>query len=141
MVSSNFSKRKFEKSEGIGRGPLARLMGSFSSAKILDFLSTFREFDYSITEIAENAGLSQRTVQRELPKLREYGVVKIIRYVGRSQMYKLDTDSSITIKLNDLIAAIVEFDTDKIVAAQNKTTEVTEKIDELRPSIFIEEQQ
>ena len=104
--------------EGLGRGPLSRLLGSFASTKILDFLTTFRGYDYSITEIAVNTGLSWRTVYRELPKLQRYEVIKESRVVGRSRMYQIETGSTITIKLRELIAEVAKFDVDILVTEE-----------------------
>lgn len=71
-------------------GPLESLFSGNATAKILDFLITFQEWDYSETDIANNAGVSVRTVQREMPKLEEYRVVELTRQVGKAKMYRLD---------------------------------------------------
>jgi DNA-binding GntR family transcriptional regulator len=71
-------------------GPLESLFSGNATAKILDFLITFQEWDYSESEIANNAGVSTRTVQRELPKLERYRLVEQIRTVGKAKMYRLD---------------------------------------------------
>ncbi len=71
-------------------GPLESLFSGNATAKILDFLITFQEWDYSETDIANNAGVSVRTVQREMPKLEEYRVVELTRRVGKAKMYRLD---------------------------------------------------
>jgi len=71
-------------------GPLESLFSGNATAKILDFLITFQEWDYSETDIANNAGVSVRTVQREMPKLEECRVVELTRQVGKAKMYRLD---------------------------------------------------
>ena len=96
-------------------GPLERLLGPFASVRILDFLSTFREFDYSITDIARNTGLSSKTVQRELPRLVDYGVVESSRTVGRAQMYRLNRKNPVASKLNELISEVARIDVDRLV--------------------------
>lgn len=112
-------------SVGIGKGPLARLLGSFATIRILDFLTTFRDFDYSVTEIAENVGISWRTAHRVVPKFLEYGLIKESRMVGRSRMYRANMESAITNKLDELIVEIARFDSERIVEAQD-TMQVTE---------------
>ena len=103
---------------GLGEGPLERLLGPFSSIRILDFLSTFREFDYSIADIARNTGLSRKTVERELPRLLEYDVVESSRTVGRAQMYRMKQNSPVASKLNELIAEIARIDSGKLIAEE-----------------------
>jgi len=104
--------------KGLGEGPLERLLGHFASVKMLDFLSTFQEFDYSTTDIARNTGLSLKTVQRELPKLLEYGLIENSRAVGRAQMYRMKQNSPVASKLNELIAEIARIDSGKLIAEE-----------------------
>lgn len=70
-------------------GPLEILFSGNATARILDFLITFQEWDYSESDIASNAGVSVRTVQREIPKLEEYRLVEPTRTVGKAKMYRL----------------------------------------------------
>lgn len=78
------------KEKALESGPLERLFTGNATAKILDFLITFQEWDYSESDIAKNAGISVRTVQREILKLESLRLVKLTRTVGKAKMYKLD---------------------------------------------------
>jgi len=104
------------------RGALERLMGSFSTPKLFDFLSTFREFDYSINEIAQNSRVSSKTVRREIPKLCYYEIVLESRTVGKTKMYKFNTDSKIAQALNYLISEIATFEIENIIEEENLET-------------------
>jgi len=73
-------------------GVLGDLFSGSSTAKILDFLLMFREFDYSETDISRNAGVSTRHIYRSLPKLVDLNLVNQTRMSGRSRMYKLNAD-------------------------------------------------
>ena len=95
-------------SNGIGIGPLAGVFGSNVIMKILDFFITFREFDYSINEIAEYAGVSSRSVIREMPILLSYNILIKSRTIGRSQMFKLNTDSQISLELMKISLIIAD---------------------------------
>ena len=75
------------------KGVLEWLISGSASAKLLDFFVTYKDFDYSETDIAESAGVSPRTVFRELPKLQSAGLIKFTRNVGRAKMFKLDPES------------------------------------------------
>ncbi|MGH9934207.1 MAG: hypothetical protein ACRD3Z_03720 [Nitrososphaerales archaeon] len=71
-------------------GPLESLFSGNATAKILDFLIAFQDWDYSESDIANNAGVSVRTVQREISKLERYRLVTLTRTVGKAKMYKLE---------------------------------------------------
>ena len=66
------------------------------AAKLLDFFVTYRDFDYSETDIANSSGVSKRTVFREIPKMESVGLVKFTRNVGRAKMFKLNPESKAT---------------------------------------------
>jgi len=59
--------------------------------KVLDFLMTFQLFDYPMTEIAKNSGVSYSTLQTFWDKLIENKIVVKTRRVGKSDLYKLNT--------------------------------------------------
>lgn len=59
-------------------------------ARIVDFLMTYSDFDYSESDIARRIGLSNKTVSIELERLSEEGVVKLTRWCGPSQMYRIN---------------------------------------------------
>jgi len=102
-----------KKKDRMDFGPIQRLFGSNAVTQVIDFLSTFREFDYSINEIAENTGIHRRTVSRVLPSLEYYGVVENVRKIDRANMYKLNGDSEIAAMICDLSKTVAEYDVDK----------------------------
>jgi DNA-binding transcriptional ArsR family regulator len=59
-------------------------------ARIIDFLMTFSEFDYSESDIARRTGLSKKTVSIELRRLSEEEVVELTRWCGPAQMYRIN---------------------------------------------------
>ena len=74
--------------------------------RVIDFLITYREFDYSLTDIARETEVGWNTLHSFFFVLAEKGIVKEARQVGRAKLYKLDTDNPITkkiIELNNLI--------------------------------------
>jgi DNA-binding Lrp family transcriptional regulator len=77
-------------------GILTRLFSSGSTAKILDFFLDHKEYDYSVSEIAEKTGLSFRTIIKEIPKMEKLGLIINRRKVGRAILYKLnDNEESV----------------------------------------------
>lgn len=71
-------------------GPLETLFSGNATAKIMDFMISSQEWDYSESDIARNSGVSIRTVQREISKLVESKLIKHARPVGNAKMYQLD---------------------------------------------------
>jgi len=104
-----------KKKDRMDFGPIQRLFGSNAVTEVIDFLSTFREFDYSINEIAENTGVHRRTVSRVLPSLEYYGVVVNVRKIDRANMYKLNGDSEIAAMICDLSKTVAEYDVDNLM--------------------------
>lgn len=99
-------------------GPMERLFGSYSATKILDFMTTYRDFDYSITEIAEKIVIHRRTVQRTLPVLLYYQAIKKSRVVGKANMYKINPDSDIVKCLTRLSTTISDYDVNVMMNAE-----------------------
>ncbi len=67
------------------------VFGSNPRIKVLDFLITFQLFDYPLTEIAKNSGVSYLTLQTFWNNLEKNNIVIKTRRVGKSDLYKLNT--------------------------------------------------
>ncbi|MEK6861925.1 MAG: helix-turn-helix domain-containing protein [Nanoarchaeota archaeon] len=67
------------------------IFGKNPVIKVLDFLITFQLFDYSLTEIAKNSGVSYSTLQTFWDKLERNNIVVKTRRIGKSDLYKLNT--------------------------------------------------
>jgi len=67
--------------------------GSNPIMKVLDFLITYQLFDYPLTEIARNSGVSYSTLQTFWEKLEKNKIVVKTRRVGKSDLYKLNTNN------------------------------------------------
>jgi len=67
------------------------IFGNNPIIKVLDFLITFQLFDYPMTEIAKNSGVSYSTLQAFWDKLVRNNIVVKTRRVGKSDLYKLNT--------------------------------------------------
>jgi hypothetical protein len=73
-------------------GVLSNVFSSRAVSQIMDFFLDHKEFDYSPGEIAKKTGLSFRTIFRELPHLEKNQLVYISRKIGKTNMYRLNTD-------------------------------------------------
>ena len=73
-------------------GVLTRIFQTPASAKILDFFLDHKDLDYPLSEIAENSDLSIQTVAREIPNLESLGLITNYRKIGKSMMYRLNSN-------------------------------------------------
>src|SRR5579885_2893246 len=73
-------------------GILSNIFSSRAVSQIIDFFLDHKEFDYSPGEIAKKTGLSFRTIFRELPNLEAMQLIYISRKIGKTSMYRLNTD-------------------------------------------------
>lgn len=90
VVDGMSKKVSVQKSKALESGPFERLFAGVAIARMLDFLITAQDWDYSETDIAKNSGVSTRTVQREIQKLLNSKLIKQVRPVGNAKMYQLN---------------------------------------------------
>lgn len=64
--------------------------GDNPNTRLLEFLLAGREFDYSLTDMAENAGVSWTTLHRIFPRFEKQKIVVKTREIGRAKLYKLN---------------------------------------------------
>ena len=89
-------------------GILARLFSSRAVGQILDFFLDHKEFDYSANEIAQKTGLSFRTVFREVPSLEKNQFIYNSRKIGKTNMYRLNTDFQAVLLLERFALEMVQ---------------------------------
>ncbi len=89
------------------------LFGSNPVMKVIDFLITFQAFDYPLTEIARNSGVSYSTLQIFWGKLVINKIVIKTRRVGKSDLFKLNTD-------NPAVQQLIKLDWNLIKGAEKE---------------------
>ena len=89
-------------------GILARLFSSRAVGQILDFFLDHKEFDYSANEIAQKTGLSFRTIFREVPSLERNQFIYTSRKIGKTNMYRLNTDFQAVLLLERFALEMVQ---------------------------------
>ncbi len=78
------------------------IFGTSPLIRVLDFLISYREFDYSLTDIAKESKVGWNTLHSFFFRLVEKGIVKGTRQVGRAKLYKLDTGNPVVQKLIEI---------------------------------------
>jgi hypothetical protein len=84
------------------------VFGDTPLIKLLDFFLDNPDFDYSLSDIAKNSGISWTTLHVYWKNLLRLGVVKQTRLVGKAKMYKLNIENPLVIKLKELDLFISE---------------------------------
>lgn len=89
-------------------GVLGTLFMDISTAKILDFLLAYRDFEYSEADIARKSNVSPRQVYRALPILVRSGLVYQSDTQGRKKMYRLDKNSKAVFHLERMVFLLLD---------------------------------
>jgi hypothetical protein len=87
-------------------GILSDIFSSRAVGQILDFFLDHKEFDYSPAEVAQKSGLSFRTVFREIPNLEKNQLIYHSRKIGKTNMYRLNTDLHAILMLEKFVLEI-----------------------------------
>jgi len=72
-----------------------KLLGNSPYIRVLDFLLTYRGFDYSKKEIAENANVSYNTLNSFWRKLVSDGIIIKTGRKGRQDVFRLNKENKI----------------------------------------------
>src|SRR4030067_2630858 len=110
---------------------LQKLFTDSSIAKLLDFLTLYKDFDYPKTEISRNSGVSWKTLYRLWPFLEKYNLVVKTRQIGRATLFKLNTENPIAQALNKLALETAAFGVNEELMRQTKEKK-TRKTDLIR---------
>lgn len=89
------------------------VFGSNPVMKVLDFLISFQLFDYPLTEIAKNSEVSYSTLQTFWNRLEKNKIVIKTRRVGKSNLYKLNTE-------NPAVKQLIKLDWNLIKGAEQE---------------------
>lgn len=70
-----------------------KYLGNSPKIRILDYLLTVRELDFSLTDIAENSGIGRATLYRLLDDMIKEKIIIPTRTVGRAKLFKLNMEN------------------------------------------------
>jgi len=76
--------------------------GDYPIIRVLDFLVENEIFDYTKKEIAKNSEVSWNTLETFWDKLVEKEIILRTRKIGKSEMFKLNTENPVVQKLIEL---------------------------------------
>jgi len=87
---------------------LIDFLGDSPMIKVLDYLLTERELDFSITDMADNAGVGRSTLYRLWDLLIKNDIIVPTRIIGKAKLFKLNTTHPGIRKLIDVEDALVQ---------------------------------
>ena len=96
------------------------LFGDSPTIKVLDYLLTERELDFSISDMARNSGIGRATLYRIWEELIKNQIIMPTRTIGKSKLYKLNIE-------NPKIKKLIEID-DMLILEELKNKAEKHKI-------------
>ena len=93
----------------------ASYFGNGVLIRILNFLILGKDFDYSMTDIANGSHAGWTSFTRAWKELEKKKVVVNTRNIGRAKLYKLNTEDPTVQKLVKLHWEIIKAETDKML--------------------------
>ena len=88
--------------KNLGESVFLKTFGDNPINRVLDFLTVFNNFDYSIADIAENSNVGYSTLKILIKDLGKKKIVIETRISGRNKMYKLNRN-------NPLVERFIQF--------------------------------
>ncbi|MDO8634530.1 MAG: hypothetical protein Q7K34_04535 [archaeon] len=82
-------------------------LGDNPNTRLLEFLITGREFDYSLTDMAKNSGIGWSTLHRIFPRIIKQKIVIQTREIGRAKLFKLNQKNEEVKKLIEIYDSLL----------------------------------
>ena len=98
----------------------AEYFGDSPLVRIMNFLILGKDFDYSMTEIANGAGVGWTSFTRAWKSLLKKNAVVHTRIIGRAKLFKLNTSDPTIRKLLQLHWEIIKQETNKMLSNYNE---------------------
>ncbi len=84
-----------------------KAVGNTPKIKVLEFLIEGRELDYSISDIAEGAGIGRTTLFRVWKDLLDLKIIKPTREIGNAKLFRLNIENPLVKKMISLFDEVV----------------------------------
>jgi DNA-binding IclR family transcriptional regulator len=96
-----------------------RVFGNSPMIRVIDFLLAERGlYDYTLSDISKNSGVSWSTLHRIFPGLLETGIVEQTRTIANAKLYRIDEKNSLVQELIRLDNQISDYFARKEVEGQ-----------------------
>jgi len=91
-----------EDMEEAGESIMIEIFGKSPKTRIIDLFVDNPLYDFTKKEAIGDLEMSKRTFYKYFPEIKEMGIVKPTRKIGRAQLYKLNLDNTIVKKIMEL---------------------------------------
>jgi len=108
------------------------IFGNNPQTKILDFLLDHPDYDYNISDIAQNSKVSRPTTYKVVDTLLEKKLIIKTRESGQSSLYKLNLE-------NKLVRMILKFDYE--MASKVAEIEAKDTVKKYKPVLPVQKQE
>ncbi len=95
-------------------------MGDSPTIRVLDYLLTERDLDFSISDMARNAKIGRATLYRIWDDLIKHTIIVPTRTIGKSKLFKLNKESLKVKKLIEIDDALMIEDLKKRTQKKHK---------------------
>ena len=96
-----------QKPEVSEKSLFVEFMGDSPMIKVMDYLITERELDFSITDMAENAGIGRATLYRIWDDLIKNEIILHTRDIGKAKLFRLNVANTKIKKLIEIYDMLV----------------------------------
>ena len=93
-------------------------LGNYPLIRVLDNLIIGKDFDYSISDIAEGANVGWTTIHEILPKLEKLGIVRQTRRIGMAKLYRINASNPIAAHIINLHNKLMQESIDRVIEKQ-----------------------
>ncbi len=97
-----------------------KIFGDSPLLRVLDFFMVYEDFDYSMADIARNAGIGYSTLKLFWKDLIKYKIVKQTRIIGKAKLYQLNKQNPIVQQFRKLYWTTAKKETEKILKPKIK---------------------
>ena len=80
---------------------LTEVFGTGPEIRVLDFLLGHVGYDYTMTDISRESGVSRPTLYKMWKRFKRLGIIRKTRQIGNAQLYQLDDENPIVKKLEE----------------------------------------
>ena len=92
---------------------LTEVCGNGPEIRVLDFLIDHVGYDYTLTDISRETGVSRPTLYKMWKRFKLLGIIRKTRQIGNAQLYQLDDESQIVKKLEEFDFSITRIITER----------------------------
>jgi transposase len=103
------------------KGIFLTFFGDTPLLRVLDFFMVNEVFDYSMVQIARQAGVGYSTLKLMWPHLIETGVLVQTRTIGKAKLFTINKESEITKKFKKFYWTLTRLISDKLLEEEYGT--------------------